>query len=261
MYTELQTELIPRRTEKKYVEKIKITNRDLEIIRFCLEMRFATIEQIYQRFFKSTYSGTVSQCDRWAKERLFQLRQADYLKLQKNFSTGQNLIVPTLKGYMLVRNLLYTMDLPKPVNYVDFRQFEHDRLLTDCRLLLENNKEIKSWISERSMQARAELITAFASDSLPDALCITPNESAFFFELELSLKTKDRIKKKVRRYVHLLRSEKVIFPGLNQVRFVCSKSSIFNAIEKETKIYGSLFKVQMIDTFFNINLEAKNEIL
>lgn len=260
MIREQQQELTFESTKKKIQGRTKITNRDLEVMRFCLEMRFATIEQIHQQFFNKSHTGEPSNCDRWTKDRLFKLRQLDYLKLQKNFTTGQNLILPTMKSYILVRNLLYFEDLPKPIQYVDFRQFEHDRLLTDCRMHLENTQQITRWISERCLQVRTDLVQAFGSETLADGLCINSAGSAWFIELDLSLKTKDRIKKKVRRYVHLLRSEKAIFPGLESVLFVCGKTSIFNAIEREAKIYGSLFKVQMLNDFFKNHNEVSNAI-
>lgn len=260
MLTETRTENTNANSKNKTFEKIKITSRDLEIIRFCLEMRFATFEQIYNRFFKNTYSGEVSQCDRWAKGRIYQLRQSGYLSQQKNHQTGQNLILPTLKGYILVKNLLYFEDLPRPLNHIDYRQFEHDKLLSDIRMYLEGASLIKRWVSERSLQAKPELIAAFGSESIADSLCIDNDGTAYFFELELSLKTKDRIKKKIRRYVHLLRSEKEIYPGLKSIHFVCAKASIFNAITNETKMYGTLFKVQMLNDFLKQNIEVANVI-
>lgn len=176
---------------------IKLTQRDLDIIRFCLEMRFATIAQLHQRFFNKSHSGDESKCDRWTQERLYKLRQCNYLNLQKNFLTGENLILPSLKGYQLIKKHFYFEDLPKPIGYIDFRQFEHDKLLIDCRSQLENTKQIKRWISERCLQSRSEVTTSFRDDSVADALCITNNDESFYFELELSLKTKERYKRKL----------------------------------------------------------------
>ena len=232
---------------------IKLTQRDLDIIRFCLEMRFATIAQLHQRFFNKSHSGDQSKCDRWTQERLYKLRQSNYLKLQKNFLTGENLILPTIKGYQLIKKHFYFEDLPKPITYIDFRQFEHDKLLIDCRTQLEKTKQIKRWISERCLQSRPEVTTSFRDDSIADALCITSIDESFYFELELSLKTKERYKKKIKRYVYILRSEKPMSSQPKSVLFVCSKVSIQKAILNETKIYGPLFSIVLIEDFFKQN--------
>jgi hypothetical protein len=226
-----------------------LTKRDLEIIVFCLEMKFSTIEQLHAKFFKVLNEEGISLSDRWARERISKLKKFGYLKDQKVYSTGKNLILATQKGYF-VANIDPKFDnLPRPLSSVDFRQFDHDRSVTDCRLLLEDSKKVTSWLSERSMQSAPIFKEAFGEETVADGLYIDSSGGATFFELDLTQKSKDRYKRKIRKYVNLLRSNSAAFGELKRVHFVCAKESILRAIKKECEIFGELFMVESISDF------------
>ncbi|RYZ77794.1 MAG: hypothetical protein EOP05_00430 [Proteobacteria bacterium] len=63
-------------------------------------------------------------------------------------------------------------------------------------------------------------------------------------ELEIAQKSKIRYRDKVNFYVSLMRSEVGRTTKLKQVRFVCLKKPCFEALSKETRIFGSLFRVE-----------------
>ena len=69
-------------------------------------------------------------------ERISKLKQLDFLKPKRNFLTGESILLSGPKGYLIAKNLLYREDLSRPMAAIDFRQFEHDRMLIDCRLKL-----------------------------------------------------------------------------------------------------------------------------
>ncbi len=230
-------------------DRLIVTKRDLEIISFCLEMKFSNLEQLHAKFFKVLNEDGLSRSDRWARERISKLKKFGYLKDQKVHTSGKNLILATLKGYFLVSNDLNFDNLPKPLSSVDFRQFDHDKFVTDCRLLLEESNTVTSWLSERSMQSASQFKEAFGEETVADGLYVDGLGVARFFELDLTLKSKDRYKRKIHRYVNLLRSSSLPYPNLKQVHFVCAKESILKAISKECEIFEDLFKIERLSDF------------
>jgi hypothetical protein len=71
-----------RKSDKKAdFRKVKLTRRDLEILKFILEMKFASLAEIHWRFFRNLANGSESRSKIWSDQRLRQLCQAGFLEL------------------------------------------------------------------------------------------------------------------------------------------------------------------------------------
>ena len=60
--------------QQKHKSKIKITDRDLDILEFLLDMKFAGIEHIYERFFPRGPELEWGY-SHWSRDRIAQLRK------------------------------------------------------------------------------------------------------------------------------------------------------------------------------------------
>ena len=71
----------------------KITEREQEILRFILEMKFASVDQIYEKFFQLEDSKS----SRYAYERVQKLVKAGFLVAQKIHTEDKTYYLITLK--------------------------------------------------------------------------------------------------------------------------------------------------------------------
>ena len=92
------------RVEKKE-RGLCLQKRDLEVLKFCLEMRFSDLESLYQRFFLITKEGEKSQSDWWARERIGLLRRHGFLISQRLTFTGLSYYLATEKAHIALENL------------------------------------------------------------------------------------------------------------------------------------------------------------
>ena len=128
-------------------------------MRFVLEMKFASIEQIHRKFFSLTYDGVGSVSSQWCEKRVSQLEQAGYLKAERTATETKLQYLATAKAYRHLGILDPFGFLPKPLEGIEHRTFDHDREVLEFRLRLEETGRVKRWISERELVC--EKITQF----------------------------------------------------------------------------------------------------
>ena len=228
---------------------LEITNRDIEIIEFLIEMKFASAGEVFSKFFKITRNGETACSTEWAKKRLKQLEKHKFIKSVYSFSDSTRFFVATLKGYYALSALCPEKEICKPVGGFDIRTFAHDRRVLDARIFLEQKESISGWLSERKLKSTPRLCQGLSSQYIPDAIYKTKNGESVAFELEIAAKAKSRYRDKIQRYLSLLRSQKVDKP-FERVEYVCAKEGVFNLLKQETKIYGDLFSVKRLDEYF-----------
>lgn len=212
-----------------------ITARDLEILKFLLDMKFATINDIHEKFFRVTQEGKISTSLYYARERLRLLRYNLFVEQVKFRYTDRIFFLPTANAFSLIESLPNTSSIiAKPIKQIDIRTFEHDYLLTKCRLQLERKQVVTEWKSEKALHRTLFLETSrFVKDMVPDAIYST-QDSVVAFELELTLKSKKRYSHKLRKYSDILRNTQKEIPlSFDEVFFVCSTPGIQRSIEKE----------------------------
>lgn len=198
----------------KIVPHIRLTDRDEAILVFILDQKFATLEAIYHRFF----DGRKSPGDAPPKEfhttrqRLALLQRHDFIKREKVYTEGRSLYLLDKKGYQWLsgRGLSYGPMIHK----VDFRQFEHDLKVTNCRIALEKAGKALQWFSDRRVRMIGfkrdlKTITLKKDSVFPDGIFLNPKGEYIAFELELSDRMFSRFKNKERYYRGLM-SDKVI---------------------------------------------------
>lgn len=183
---------------------MKITNRDLEIIRFVLDMKFASIPDIHTKFFKYRNDGKVSESEWWARERLRDLVIHGFLRSVRFRFENKCYYMGTTNGYWFATNSI-SIDSPiaKPINKIDIRTFEHDCHVLSARLLLEGHEKVTHWQSDRQLkESYYDYFTRSSTrDFCPDGVYKSVNGKLIAFEYELAQKTKKRYQDKIRQYI------------------------------------------------------------
>ncbi len=150
----------------------------------------------------------------------------------------------TFKAYYALSTVHPERAITKPIGGFDQRTFSHDKMVCKCRLDLEDVLKVSSWLSDRKLKSSSELSGGLSSVHVPDAIYTLPSGQRVAFELEISRKSKARYLDKIRKYVSVLRSQDSTKKKFDVVQFVCTQDPVFEFICQNTKIYGSLFKVQ-----------------
>ena len=199
----LKEEKQPLPKKSKPIEVILLTSRDYEIINFVCEMKFASLEDIFEKFFKKLKDGSESKSLWWARERVTELYKHGYLNRIYSFNERKAYYLGTKKGYYeLIKG--YPSVIPtRPVESINFNTFAHDKLLLSLRLKMENKSQCSKWISDRTLSQFPELCPSIDKSYLPDAIYTTPSGEKIAFELEISRKAKKRYKEKIQSYVKL----------------------------------------------------------
>ena len=226
---------------------VKLTKRDMEICKFLLEMKFASVEEIHKKFFKITLLGFESKGFRPAWKRLQNLESLGFIKALHHFQFLKRFYIPTLKGYNLIRNCYSSDEIPYPSKNIDIRTFDHDLRVTEVRLALENKFHISKWKSDRLLRSLNEYSSLIRQNLVPDGIFLTSDNKRVCFEFEKATKAKSRYLSKIKAYVSIMREQNSKLKLFDTVLYVCENKIVFEYLCKETKIYGELFKVQTID--------------
>lgn len=236
---------------------INVTDRDLEIIEFICEMKFASLEDVFEKFFKNNLDGSSAKNDLWARKRLLQLEQSKFLTSHKLHQEKTPYYTATLKGYYALTNLNPEKLICKPVGGLDVRNYAHDKLVLKCRLALETQKKIKSWTSDRKLKTFSDLSGGLSANHIPDGIFESSAGEKIAFELEIARKAKSRYQDKVSKYVSHMRSNETSRKFEN-VLYVCAKETVKELITKETKVFGKLFRVLSMQEFITEMLRSES---
>ncbi len=236
----------PQISRKITQSSLQITARDLEILKFITEMKFSTVQNIYLRFFKMNFNGIECHTLRSAYRRLLILEDNKFLISTKNFLTAEKIYLSTAKSYFLLIKDNIDLRLPYPAKKLDHRTYEHDHHLILIRQHLEQTEKITDWQSDRYIKIRPEYSDLGSLNISPDAIYINPENQKIALELEMTLKSKERYRTKIKNVVLYLRSQNQP-KSFQKIRFLCSKKSIFETLNHETKIYHNYFQIQMLE--------------
>ncbi len=260
----MQLALIPEVTEygsrKINSKTLSLTTRDLEIIEFIIDMKFAAIEDVFEKFFKVTQDQMPAKSNLWARKRLLQLEQGKFLKAHKLHQEKTTFYTATFKGYYAVSNICPEKTLCKPIGGFDSRTYGHDKTVLKCRLALETQWNVTNWVSDRKLKSFPDFAGGLSNQYVPDGIFTTPSGEKVAFELEIARKAKSRYQDKIRKYVSHMRSSDATSRKFESVLFVCPKQTVCDLLIKETRIYNKLFKVKAMHEFIAELIGAKNEI-
>ncbi len=230
-----------------YSKKFRITNRELDILEFVLEMKFSTLEDIHSKFFKVTRDGGVSHSLIWARQRILNLVKSEFLQILTNVSAIP-LYILTKKGFLYLKNTRTFNDYCRPLFDIDTRFLNHDQRVSQIRIELERRGDVKRWISERLISEHEEFKQTLTNEFRPDGIYETRDGNRVAFELEIARKSKIRYKQKVNRYINLIleNDNQILF---RQVHFVCEKESVLNLIKGYTELFQPYFKFNLVSDF------------
>jgi hypothetical protein len=207
-----ETKIESEEGKKRRSGKLKVVlgRRDVELLAFVAEQRFALLEQLSQRFFGQdgtprepslAFSGRVQSPHKAAYRRAWKMVKAGYL-LPRHVPMDRAQIYQVGKLGLDVLVDQTGFEWPYLAD-VDIKNFRHDSAITELRLLLEP-RAIK-WSSERLM--RLHLSAAGKSGHVPDAVFTVQHKEKpvrIAIEMELSLKSLDRYPKIIDQYRKLI---------------------------------------------------------
>ncbi|GIL17076.1 MAG: hypothetical protein BroJett040_08270 [Oligoflexia bacterium] len=243
-----EIEKVTQRPERKVTSSpaIMLTDRDLEVISFVNEMKFASLDDLYFKFFRVLKSGGESKSQWWARERISVLIKSNYLSRVHSFNERKPYFLGTTKGYLTLTRRCPEKFNTRPLERIDQNTFEHDKLLLKTRLKLEVDQKATSWISDRQLFQFPELCLNFGEGNQPDALYTNSNGERVAFELEVARKAKKRYADKIRNYVFLMREQKDNPLSFKKVHIVALNEVVRDLILSEIKIYPQYFEIQMM---------------
>lgn len=242
---EQQLSFFKRRPRSPTVE---IVERDLKVLDFILDMKFATASEVYAKFFaRSPELPRVGHPTKWTKRRLMQLTRSGFLKATVGIGVQELVYFATFKAFYLLNSFSPSELRPKPTGGLDLRTFVHDRELLFLRMDFERMFGDVAWISDRRLkQGFGETLGIYGSD-VPDAILRLPDVGLVALELEIALKSRVRYRDKVSRFVSLIRESRTKPDGIRKVIYVCHRKPVFEIIRDETRVYGQLFDVRLVE--------------
>lgn len=247
MQLTLDIGMISEPMKNKAKSLIILTNRDFEIIKFILEMKYSSVEDIHHRFFKINYLGMESLTNRAAYRRLQLLEENGYLISARNFIVNEKIYLATPKSYyLLMNNSPSEVFISYPLKKIDHRTFDHDHMLVQIRQKLESTEKVNSWMSDRYLKFKTEFNDLSSLNIVPDAVYKTIDGQKVALELELTLKSKERYRTKIKTVVEYLRKIESKPKAFQKVRFLCKTKTIFESISNESKLYAKYFQIELL---------------
>lgn len=223
-----------------------IQERDLSILRFCLEMRFACVETLDAIFFK-THDSTLFA----ARKRLARLESNGLLKgLTLAPGSLRKYYVVTAKGHReCIRRLDASQAIPNPITKLSLVTFEHDLGVLNCRLELERQGRATSWRSERVLKFTANMITGeLRREFMPDAIFTSKQGKICAFEFENRPKSESQLREKIGRLkAHMSSNERAFDACL----IIASSLHLKKRIQTITDLYPAHFVVQSLSELLN----------
>jgi hypothetical protein len=176
---------------------MEITARDIGILRWIMEQKVITEEQIRKVFWKDKLKD-----DREAYRRLSKLKEAGYLKTNTTGLYQRAIYLITRKGLKELKASDPKTAL-KELSDKGYSSYIHDLIITDLRILFEE-LGFTHWISRRMLRKERKLMRT------PDAL-IYSNGKHFAIEYGPSKKSKASYKKIFLSYELSNQIDKVIY--------------------------------------------------
>lgn len=236
--------VVQRKKKVPKSSRLILSERDFEILKFINEMKFADVQTIHAKFFKVTKTGESSTSNRWARERLVALEQHGLLKRQNLFCDARAWYLVARRGWYLIRDRCAGEMLPRPCHSIDIRTFYHDRAVLGARLKFEREGKVAKWISERELLAGLGKELGFSSTFVPDAIIVSPAGERIAFEVEMSLKSKERYQDKVRSYVYRIRNPRSLTEGITKVHYLIFRMPVLRRLQIETSLFTHYFKLE-----------------
>lgn len=229
--------------------QFRLTERDLELMRFICEMKFASTTNVYENFFKVLKTGDESKSRRWVQRRLRRIESEGLLMRMFSHQIRESLFVTTPKGYRVCEEVISSRKLPRPSFGINYNTFDHDWLMIRIRRALEKSGEARVWFSERVLLANPDLLDGFSQDYFPDGVYEAPDGTLIAVELEISRKVRSLYREKLNRYVKYMRETNGSKTAIKSVTILVAKTAVRKVIEDEARIFGDYFRILPLGEF------------
>ncbi len=182
---EIQNETGEVAEKRKYYPKVYkrlfLQDRDVEMMNYCLEQKFLTLEQVAKRFFKSKEG--IKYPLHTAYRRVLTLQKFGLVTWFPYEPGGKKGVQTTKLGEEKLKNRGIE---PLPVCGINYATAEHDRRLTDVRIVFEELGLLSAWTSDRFLKSRV------TSGRVPDAIFRFKKGHSVALEVEIAWKGKER---------------------------------------------------------------------
>jgi len=234
--------------ERNFEYPLEITSRDIKVIKFIVEMKFASLEMVFEKFFRKTRTEEEAASKAWAKKRLFQLQSSGFLVGVYAFSERTKFFSAGKKAYQVLRQILDPAANLKPSSGFDQKTFVHDRLLGELRVALEASGEVSDWLSDRLLRSNLQLTGGLTGRWVPDAIIVRNTGEKKALELEIAQKSLARYRQKISKYLSILRATSKERP-FSKVLYLCEKENVVKILKTETRLYPDLFLVEPLSKY------------
>ncbi|MGB8932416.1 MAG: hypothetical protein WCC48_14330 [Anaeromyxobacteraceae bacterium] len=188
-------------------KRVALTERDMELLACANEQKFLTFDQVARWFPEgepnphcrpksAPTAGTLRRRSRpgswYVRERLRKLVAFDVLRRVPIFVEASAALLPGRTGFELLEGAGLDRGLPQ-LDAIDWKNFGHDRALTDLRWLFEKQFGAR-WQAERVLRRELGLRNP------PDAIA-TMGGRTIAIELELTRKNLERYLAIIQRYL------------------------------------------------------------
>jgi len=207
---DLEKELAGSVGKKKQSSNFRLTDRDVELFGFLLDQKFASLEQIYFRYFDVRQAVTDPLPSKLfvTRQRLQILKRAGLVASQKVFSESKSLYLLTPLGFQIFRGRRPHDAFTAPVREVDFRNYEHDTKVNDCRIAIEKTGKVMKWLPERRLRSQGfESEFSFhelPKELVPDGVFISSKGERIAFEIETTPRKKSRYEDKLDGFLSVM---------------------------------------------------------
>ncbi|MDZ4660046.1 MAG: hypothetical protein SGJ18_00360 [Pseudomonadota bacterium] len=240
---------VKRKLKEKEQKRIVLSQRDFDVLNFILEMKFASVDEVYRKFFKTIDSQGKEMGFHYAKKRLVQLAGSDFLKSTKAFSESKRLFFATRRALSALREIYPGHEFARPSGSIDSRTIVHDYLLLKLRLVLEEKGEVVHWLSDRTIKVQTGILSHLGEAYSPDAVITHRDGSKTALEFEIAVKAKSRYQEKIKRYVAWIREHRQDPSAFTRVHYVVMSPTTQRHLEHFSGIYSDLFKIELADGY------------
>lgn len=229
--------------EKKRAGGVVVTQRDLEVLRYVLEMKFASSDELFFRFFETRPSGEKATSQEFMRRRLIELEEVGLLKRERlDFYAGVHFLA-TKTARHLLQQAFPSQYFLKPISKVNGVHFLHDSMVARCRREFELSLGITEWISDHSLKSLSPKLFGLESRFSPDGVYRLPSGERVAFELEIARKRTVLYEEKIFRFVKAIREGRDNTNMFTQVHFRCVDPWVAKCLKKMTSMYGPIFEV------------------
>lgn len=250
---DLEIELKGSVGKKKRGSNFRLTERDVELLGFLLDQKFASLEQIYFRFFdvRKAVTDPLPSNLFVTRQRLQILKRAGLVTSQRVFSEAKSLYLLTQLGFQIFRGRRPHDAFAQPTREVDFRNYEHDTKVNDCRIAIEKTGKVMKWLPERRLRSQGfESEFSFhelPKELVPDGLFVSSKGERIAFEIETTPRKKSRYEEKLDGFLSVMGGKN---PLIHRVFWVGFTDRVFSDI-KEVAGKEAKFTVESYSHFLS----------